>query len=205
MNSSQIKVVSLPMCFHYQVPYFDNGLRFKFWRIELAATDNGNGTFDVWALGRQAAGGPPNFVRGKHALLLDDVTEEVAHDFHQYELHYDESLGTASLFFDSGTGLAATTVSGFVGDASGIPHDIDAMSDNVVAFGTFTDAGAGHLKVRSVLFNVGEEFPRGTTTTVAVSTRTTMRSGDPRSATLSVPSAPAPTVTATVLSMLPTT
>lgn len=141
--------------FHYQVPYVNNAgnLRFRFWRVELAASENGDGTFDLWALGREAVGGPPNFVRGKHALLLDDVPFQVATDFYQYQLRYFADTGTASLFFNSGSEFAVTAAANFVGDASGIPQDIDGPSDHVVAFGSFTESGEGHVKVRDVLFS----------------------------------------------------
>jgi hypothetical protein len=142
----------------YQVPYLSGSTtRFKVWDVELAVHDNGNSTFNLNALGRKAINGAPNSSQGVYATLLSNVSLAVAQGFYTYEMRYDPATGFASLFFDSGSGLAATSVTNFVLDTTGVPASIRTLSDFDVGFGSYTEIGGGHMFVQSAQFNVVPE------------------------------------------------
>ncbi len=140
--------------FQYQAPYFNGSTtRFKVWDIELAVHDNGNGTFNLNALGRKAINGAPGFSQGVYATLLSNVSEVIAKSFYTYEMRYDSSTGLASLYFDPGSGLNATSVVNFSLDTTGVPMGIRTLSDFDAGFGSYSEAGGGHLLVQNTEFN----------------------------------------------------
>ncbi len=142
----------------YQAPYFNGSTtRFKVWDVELAVHDNGDGTFNLNALGRKAINGAPNSSQGVYQTLLSHVSQSIAQAFYTYEMRYDATSGFASLYFDSGSGLAATSVTNFVLDTGAVPQGIRSLTDFDVGFGSYTELGAGHVFVQGAQFSVVPE------------------------------------------------